>query len=298
MANRNSRYIEADSDAAVLERNAPTKARHIAKCGVLTIRRDKSVYEAVAMMVKGHVSGLPVVDDTGLVGVVSEKDVLRLLYNTEFLQGAVEDYMTTDVITFDEDDDLADICECLAKNNFRRVPILHQGQLAGIISRSDIIRTCNGVFRARNMAERAARREIGPLACDVMKQGLLTVKRQTDIFEAMEILATMNVTGLPVVDDYMNLVGMITEKDMLELLRDPNAKPGNTESFMTEDVVSFNHDDSLFDVCDCLINNHFRRVPILNQGKVIGIVSRADLVVYILKNKSVIFGRRRTDLAG
>jgi len=298
MANRNSRNIEADSDAAVLERDAPTKARHIAKCGVLTIRKDKSVYEAVAMMVKGHISGLPVVDDTGLVGIVSEKDVLRLLYNTEFLQGAVEDYMTTNVVSFDEDDDLGDICDCLIDSNFRRVPILHQGNLAGIISRSDIIRTCNSIFRARNMAERAVRREIGPLAGDVMKRGLLTVRRQTDIYEAMQILATMNVTGLPVVDDYMNLVGMITEKDMLGLLRDPNAQPGNTESFMTEKVASFNHDDSLFDVCDCLINNHFRRVPILNQGKVVGIVSRADLMVYILKNKSVIFGRRRTDLPG
>ena len=113
----------------------------------------------------------------------------------------------------------------------------------------------------------------------------------------MEMLATMNVTGLPVVDDNMNLVGVITEKDMLRLLKDPNSKSGNTEEFMTEEVVSFNHDDSLFDICECLINNHFRRVPILNRGKVVGIVSRADIIVYILKNKSVIFGRRRTDLA-
>jgi len=298
MANRKSRDAETGGNAAVLERVASKKARHIAKCGVLTIRKDKSVYEAVAMMVKGHVSGLPVVDDTGLVGIVSEKDVLRLLYETEHLQGVVKDYMTKDIITFDEDDDLADICECLANNNFRRVPILHQGSLAGIISRSDIIRTCNSIFKTRNMAQRATRREIGPLAGDVMNRGLITVKRNTDIYEAMEILATMNVTGLPVVDDYMNLVGMVTEKDMLELIRDPNAQPGNTESFMTEDVASFNHDDSLFDVCDCLINNHFRRVPILNQGRVVGVVSRADLMVYILKNKSVIFGRRRTDIAG
>ena len=129
-----------------------------------------------------------------------------------------------------------------------------------------------------------------------MKWGLLTVTRHTPIYEAMEILATMNVTGLPVVDDYMNLAGVITEKDMLRLLRDPDAKSGNTEDFMTEEVISFNHDDSLFDICDCLINNPFRRVPILNQGKVVGIVSRADVIVYILKNKSVIFGRRRTDL--
>jgi len=139
MTSSNYRNTETGANTAVLERTAPTKARHIAKCGVLTVRRERSVYEAVAMMVKNHVSGLPVVDDSGIVGIISEKDVLRLLYDIEFLQGTVEDYMTTDVVTFDEDDNLADICDCLAENNFRRVPILHEGQLAGIVSRADVI---------------------------------------------------------------------------------------------------------------------------------------------------------------
>jgi len=108
----------------------------------------------------------------------------------------------------------------------------------------------------------------------------------------MDILATRNITGLPVVDDCMNLVGIISEKDMLKLLYDPNVKAGKTEEFMTEEVVSFNHDDSLYDVCDCLMNNNFRRVPILDQSKVVGIISRADVIVHILKNKSGFFGAK------
>ena len=121
-----------------------------------------------------------------------------------------------------------------------------------------------------------------------MKCGLLTVNRETPVSEAMEFLVTHNISGLPVVDDYMNLVGIITEKDMLKLLYNPQAEPGCAGDFMTKDVVSFNHDDSLFDVCDCLINNNFRRVTILNQGRLVGIVSRADIMVYILKNKLAI----------
>lgn len=297
MAERNSGNINTDSNAAVLETNAPTKARHIAKCGVLTIRKDRSVYEAVAMMVRENVSGLPVVDNTGLVGIVSEKDLLGLLYGTEYLQGTIENHMTRDVVTFDEDDELTNICNCLASNNFRRVPILHEGDLAGIISRADIIKTCSGRFRSQVTDEELTDRRVGPLASDIMKRGLLTVTKQTPIYEAMEMVAATNVTGLPVVDNYMNLVGIVSEKDMLKLLIDPDARLGNTEDFMTQEVVSFNHGDSLFDICDCLINNNFRRVPILNRGKVVGVISRADLMVYILKNKSAIFGRRRTDLA-
>lgn len=297
MTNSNFRASETNANAALLEESDPTRAKHIAKCGVLTVRKEKSVYEAVAIMVKQRVSGLPVVDDNGLVGMISEKDVLRLLYDTEFLQGAVEDYMTTNVVTFDEDDPLADICACLANNNFRRVPILSRGQLAGIISRADMIRTCNSAFKLQSLAEQRSRRKRGPFARDVMMRGLLTVKKQTPICEAMEILVKMNVTGLPVVDNDSNLVGIVTEKDMLRLLKNPHAKLGRTGDFMTEDVVSFNHDDSIFDICDCLIHNNFRRVPILNQGRLVGIVSRADVIVYILKNKSVIFGHKRTYLA-
>ena len=84
-----------------------------------------------------------------------------------------------------------------------------------------------------------------------MKCGLLVVKRQTPIYEAVDIIAKRNVTGLPIVDDYMNMVGIITEKDALELLNNPKAEPAEVQEFMTEEVVSFNHDDSLFDICDC-----------------------------------------------
>ena len=278
-------------DVAVLEKNAPEKAKDVAKYGMITVRREESVYKAIEIMVEKNVSGLPVVDDTGLVGIISEKDVLRLLYDTEFLTGSVGDYMTENIISFDTEDSLADVCDCLMKNHFRRVPILHEGKLAGIISRADLIKAKKDKFKSQAVPERSTKQHRGSVpARDVMKCGLLTVRRQTPIYEAMDILATRNITGLPVVDDCMNLVGIISEKDMLKLLYDPNVKAGKTEEFMTEEVVSFNHDDSLYDVCDCLMNNNFRRVPILNQGKVVGIISRADVIVHILKNKSGFFG--------
>jgi len=286
---------QSTNDIAVLEKNEPGKAKDIAKYGVITIEKDKSVYDAIRKLVEKNISGLPVVDDTGLVGIISEKDVLRLLYDKKLLRGSVGDYMTGDVISFDEEDNLVNICDCLMNNYFRRVPIMHQGKLVGIISRADLIKANKDKFKPQGLDEKSTKHKEGLLAKDVMKCGLLTVKRQMPVYEAMEILATRNITGLPVVDDSMNLVGIVSEKDMLKLLYDPGAKPGKIEDFMTEEVVSFNHDDSLFDVCDCLMNNYFRRVPILHHGKLAGVISRADLIIYILKNESVIFKDRHTD---
>jgi len=272
------------------DQTRPTKAKDIAQFGVATIDKDASVYQAVATMVKRGVSGLPVIDASGLLGVISEKDVLKLLFDTEFVAGTVGDYMTTGVLTFDEETDLADICKCLIENNFRRVPILHKGKLAGIISRADIIKINKDKFRPYADSSTCSD---NPTAKDAMKTGLLTVKKATPVYEAMDIMATKNITGLPVVDDYMNLLGIVSEKDVLKLLYDPDALPSVVGDVMTAGVTGFSQDTSLFEICCCLIENNFRRVPILNGGKLIGIISRTDIMAYIMKNRSLFFREKQ-----
>ena len=117
----------------------------------------------------------------------------------------------------------------------------------------------------------------------IMKTDLVTVNRQTTIYEAIQIMVGNNITGLPVVNDDMTLAGIISEKDVLKLLYNIEDKPGNVENFMTNQVVTFNHDDSLIDIAESFIDNHFRRVPILKNGKIVGIISRKDIIAYILK---------------
>jgi len=120
-------------------------------------------------------------------------------------------------------------------------------------------------------------------AADIMKADVITVNRQTDIYEAMRILVENNITGLPVVDDDMTLVGLISEKDALRLLYNTEDRPGSVADFMTENVVSFRSDDSLIDITETFIRNNFRRVPIVEDGRVVGIISRKDIIGCILK---------------
>jgi CBS domain-containing protein len=120
-------------------------------------------------------------------------------------------------------------------------------------------------------------------AKDIMKTEVVTVKRKTGIYEAICVLVENNITGLPVVNDDMTLAGIISEKDVLRLLYDMEDKPGNVEDFMTKDVISFDHEDSLIEIAEILIKNDFRRVPILKEGKLVGILSRKDVIACILK---------------
>jgi CBS domain-containing protein len=118
---------------------------------------------------------------------------------------------------------------------------------------------------------------------NIMTADVISVKKDTPIDDAVDLLVENNVTGLPVVDDDMNLVGVISEKDMLSLLSEPESSAGKVEDYMTKDVVSFEQDEDMIAICECLVNNNFRRVPIVDNGRLVGIVSRRDIIKYILE---------------
>ena len=121
-------------------------------------------------------------------------------------------------------------------------------------------------------------------AKDIMTESVISVKRNTPIYEAVELMAKNKITGIPVVEDDMTLVGILTEKDVLRLFyASKDAENKTVNDFMTQPAVHFDENESLLDVCDCLMNNLFRRVPVTSKGKVVGIVSRADIIEYILR---------------
>jgi CBS domain-containing protein len=121
-------------------------------------------------------------------------------------------------------------------------------------------------------------------AKDIMTRNVLTVEKGTPIYEAVEIMAKNNITGIPVVEDGMKLVGILTEKDVLNLFyAHEHEKNKTVGDFMSQTVVRFDRNTDLRDICDCLKNSNFRRVPVTSRGEVVGIVSRADIIQYILQ---------------
>ncbi len=121
-------------------------------------------------------------------------------------------------------------------------------------------------------------------AKDIMTKEVISVKKDTPIYEAVELLAKNEITGIPVVEDDMTLVGILTEKDVLRLFyADEDEKNKTVNYFMTQPAVHFDEDESLPDVCNCLMDNPFRRVPVTSSDKLVGIISRPDFIKYILQ---------------
>lgn len=122
---------------------------------------------------------------------------------------------------------------------------------------------------------------------DIMTKDVVSVKKDTPIYEAMEIMRKNDITGMPVIEDDMTLVGVITEKDILRLFyADEDEKNQTVGFFMTRPAVSYRENENLRSVCDFMMINYFRRVPVVSkQGKLVGIISRPDVIDYLLEQR-------------
>ena len=119
-------------------------------------------------------------------------------------------------------------------------------------------------------------------ARDVMTPNPITVRPETGLSEAIRILMERRISGLPVTDPQNRLLGMITEKDMLRILYEDAGSLRQVSDLMTHELRTFQADDPLEIVADCLMANHFRRVPVLEGERLVGLISRADLMETIL----------------
>jgi len=117
----------------------------------------------------------------------------------------------------------------------------------------------------------------------IMSTDIVSVTADTPITDVVRLLADHDITGVPVVDETGHLLGIVSEKDVLGLIASKESASGTARDHMTTDVVAFDQDDDVIAICECLVNNHFRRVPILKDGKLVGILSRRDLIRYILE---------------
>lgn len=114
-------------------------------------------------------------------------------------------------------------------------------------------------------------------AAEIMSSPVVTVGPDTTIDQAVAILEERRVSGLPVVDDEHRLLGMLTEFDLLRAIRNLCLQ-GRVREFMATDIVAVDAECSLTDLIDLMLEKRMRRVPVLHDGRIVGVISRRDLV--------------------
>lgn len=117
--------------------------RDVMATNIVLLHEDMVIYEALHMLLRHKDTGACVVNkDHELVGLLSEKDCLRLFANAAYNQfpgGDVKRYMSTQVTTIGPDEDIFSAAGIFLENSYHRLPVLEHGKLIGLISRRDVL---------------------------------------------------------------------------------------------------------------------------------------------------------------
>ena len=140
---------------------------------------------------------------------------------------------------------------------------------------------------------------------DIMTTDVVSVKRDTSVNEVAKVMGARDISGVPVVDESGAVVGIITELDLilrnteldmprfiqiLDLGRIPLELPGQyrhrllhmlgtrAEDVMSHEVVTMGPDEDVEKLAELMVTRRVNPVPVVEQGKMVGIVSRADLI--------------------
>lgn len=117
------------------------KAKDLMNTDLISVEPDDTIDKAICTMLKYGLSGLPVVDSSGhVLGVVSEFDLLDLVWNPQTDQDRVCHHMTSDVRKVDENTDLSNVAELFRTLSIRRLPVMRGDRMVGVISRHDLLR--------------------------------------------------------------------------------------------------------------------------------------------------------------
>ncbi|MCF4113583.1 MULTISPECIES: CBS domain-containing protein [Dethiosulfovibrio] len=144
------------------------------------------------------------------------------------------------------------------------------------------------------------------VAEDIMSRDLTAVMSQDRVFDAIHVLYSHGLSGLPVIDDDWRLVGYLSESDILkptiptylEILAQSTFF-GNEENllfqrfgamkndlvkdFMQKDPVFVSPDTSIMTVADMMLRKKFKRLPVTEEGKLIGIIDRGAFCEFLME---------------
>jgi len=116
---------------------------------------------------------------------------------------------------------------------------------------------------------------------EFMSASLVSFSPDTDIFAAIKLLVGRGVSGAPVLDQFGNIIGMLSERDCMKVALNAayhDEFGGRVSDFMTRNPVSVDAAASILEVAEIFFTNPFKRLPVIHQQRLVGQVSRSDVL--------------------
>jgi CBS domain-containing protein len=266
---------------------------------VVTVGPDDPLAVAVHKMTELRFSALPVIDRRfRLVGMISLIDVLRHREEGGADTTRVGAVMNPDVLSVPPRASLSLLAHRLRSyGELRVMPVVDGPVLVGVVTRSDLLRArarpsalerlvqrVRGDDLADQPSAQTGRRK-GPTppgtahVRDAMTTEVVTAHVTDQIDAVADRLLEHRHRSLPVIDEHRRLVGLVSEADLLGKEPLSGRTNGRTVgSVMTRDVITLSPEDSISSARLLVAEHGLRMVPVVDEGRVVGVLSRSDLI--------------------
>ncbi|MGC9345977.1 MAG: CBS domain-containing protein [Candidatus Bathyarchaeales archaeon] len=197
-------------------------------------------------------------------------------------EGEILHVAKSPVVTMAPTTPIYDGIRIMTKEGFRRIPIANPGTrtLEGIVTATDIIDYLGGGKKFQIIQRKFGGnffKAINEPIKLVMTKKVVSVETSAKISEAIELMKEKNLGGLPVVDNENRLRAIITERDIANMFAD-RISGVKVAQLMSEKVVTALPKTTIFEVEKTMTTQGFRRLPIISDSKVVGIITAMDII--------------------
>ena len=153
--------------------------------------------------------GFPVVKNTKLIGMVSEKDFIKLVYG-KYLGIAVNELMTHRPLFLKPETTIHDCMKAMVNTHYRRFPVISRNETVGMVTGIDVLRYLNEIDYTPSHLNKSIEH--------IMSTPVIFVSEHDDISDAVKLIIENEVGGLPVINEENMLKGIITERDIINII--------------------------------------------------------------------------------
>ena len=179
------------------------------------ITPETTIYEAARLMVENQTRQLPVFEKDKVKGVVTTESLMQSAVDTEFGDKSVSCMMSEGVVSLDAGDHVGKLINVLREEGISRVPVLSNGKLVGIVTLHDLLQLIapNSTDHVEKIVGKNSPMKDVKIN-DIMTDSVVTVKPDSTIREAVELMIKRDIQGLVVYDD-KKVKGILTATDVL-----------------------------------------------------------------------------------
>lgn len=188
--------------------------REIMRHNVLHLNDNASISDALKMMSKERTGGLPILSEDGRVrAICTEKDFVKLVAGI-YANKTVGAYMSKKVKTAPSNTTIFNSAKIMVNEGFRRLPIVKDGILIGVVTASDIMNFMGSGDAFNKLITGNIHEAFDAPISSLISKDVVWASSDLDIGKAAEIMIEKNVGSIPIIDDGV-LCGIITERDIL-----------------------------------------------------------------------------------